>query len=82
MALVLVLCLLFSTPVEAEGLFSLVKDLFSNNSSQPSFIAYSDMEYTRPDLEQLQALLDEVCLRAQGTDTVSILDGVFEFYDG
>lgn len=82
MALVLVFCLLFSTPVEAEGLFSLVKDLFSNNSSQPSFIAYSDMEYTRPDLEQLQALLDEVCLRAQGTDTDSILDGVFEFYDG
>ena len=82
-ALVLALCLLFPSPVEAEGIFSFVTDLFSSSSSTSldSVIAYSEMEYQRPDLQRLQDVLDEVCLRAQGKDVSSILDGVFDFYD-
>lgn len=73
-SLVLALCL--ASPGSALGFF----DLFTQERPQP-VTAYSEMEYLRPDLEQLQALLDEACRRAEGEDTASILEGVFDFYD-
>ncbi|MGM9605712.1 MAG: hypothetical protein ACI3XG_11695 [Faecousia sp.] len=81
-SLLLVLTLLLPVPARAEGLLSLFGSLFSEGSAPAvPFTPYSEMEYVRPDLEQLQALLDEVCRQAQGKSTSPILDAVFDFYD-
>lgn len=81
-ALFLALCLVFPVPAQAQGALELLTDLFSQFTQDTApVIPYSEMEYVRPDLEQLQSLLDEVCRRAEGEDVSHILDGVFEFYD-
>ena len=81
-ALLLALCLVFPVPAQAQGALELLTDLFSQFTQDTApVIPYSEMEYVRPDLEQLQSLLDEVCRRAEGEDVSHILDGVFEFYD-
>lgn len=46
-----------------------------------SVTPFSEMVYTRPDLDELQALLDTVTARAQTKNAVSILEGVYDFYD-
>ena len=67
---------------DEAGALELLTDLFSQFTQDTApVIPYSEMEYVRPDLEQLQSLLDEVCRRAGGEDVSHILDGVFEFYD-
>lgn len=81
----LLLALSLVLPASAEGFLSAFSDLISGitsvYSSSPSVTAYKDMVYTRPDLEQLQELLDEACRRAEGEDVSYILEGVFDFYD-
>ena len=81
-ALLLALCLVLPAPAQAEGLLSLFSQLLPDSGEDVFTVtAYSDMEYTRPDLEQLQARLDEATRLAQGEDADAILDGVFDFYD-
>lgn len=81
LSLLLVLSLI--RPASAEGFLSALYDLFFQDSAAPAhtITAYADMEYSRPDLDQLQQLLDAVCRLAEGKDSDAILDGVFEFYD-
>ena len=75
-ALLLSLCLVF--PVPAQGALELLTDLFSQFTQDTApVIPYSEMEYVRPDLEQLQSLLDEVCRRAEGEDVSHILTAAF-----
>ncbi len=46
-------------------------------------VAFGDMEYTRPDMDGLQALLDEcVRLSDRGTDIDALEDAIWDFYDG
>ncbi len=44
-------------------------------------LTFSQMEYTRPDLEEMRSILDHVCTLAQGKGAISILNGVGDFYD-
>ena len=44
-------------------------------------VKYSDMVYTRPDMEQLDATLDAAVSAAAGDDSDRILQKVFDFYD-
>lgn len=78
-ALSLVLALCLCCPVSAEGFLSGPLNLFTGEDFPVT--AYADMEYARPDLDQLQALLDEACRLAQGSDSDAILEAVFEFYE-
>ena len=81
-SLLLVFSLACPVPARAQGLFSLFSDLFSEKESDDVPVtAYADMEYIRPDLEQMQLILEEACRLAEGKDTSAILDGVFAFYD-
>ena len=66
---------------QAEGIFGLLAALFPGSQANTPVIPYAQMEYTRPDLAQLQALLDEACALAQGKDADAIMDGVYAFYD-
>ncbi len=79
----LLLVLSLTLPASAENAFSKLGDLLSDifQPLAPPVIAFEEMEYTRPDLEQMQSLLDEVSRLSQGDDASAILDGVFGFYD-
>lgn len=55
--------------------------LGSSDARAVGFTAFSDMEYSRPELSQMQCQADEVRLWAEGTDMDSILEHVFAFYD-
>lgn len=46
-------------------------------------VAFEDMEYRRPDMDELQALLDACTdLAAKGTDIDALVDAIWDFYDG
>lgn len=79
----LLLVLSLTLPASAENAFAKLGDLLSGifQLPAPPVIAYEDMEYTRPDMEEMQSLLEEVRRLSQGDDASAILDGVFEFYD-
>lgn len=54
----------------------------SANLSVPSEVTpFSQMEYRRPDLDNLRALLDEVCEAAKGNDLREIMSRVDDFYE-
>ena len=44
-------------------------------------LTFSQMEYTRPDMEKLQQTLDEAMTLAEGTDLDAIMDAIWAFYD-
>lgn len=72
-------------PARASAL-GLLDWLFSDDEevkkpTGDSVTPFSEMVYTRPDLDELQALLDTVTARAQTKNAVSILEGVYDFYD-
>lgn len=61
---------------------SFFENLFSGGASQEKqVVPFSQMEYTRPDLDAIQALLDEACSQAQGKKANKIMDAVYAFYD-
>ena len=77
--------LLGCVPARASAL-GLLDWLFSDDDevkkpTGDSVTPFSEMVYTRPDLDGLQALLDTVTARAQTKNAVSILEGVYDFYD-
>ncbi len=49
--------------------------------SEGRVIPYSEMEYTRPDMEAMEALLENVRETASGGDLDGTLDGIYELYD-
>ena len=63
-----------------EWLFSDEEEI-QEQQNEFTITPYSEMEYTRPDLDEMQALLDDVTEKAQGKDTDAILDAVYAFYD-
>lgn len=77
----LLLVLSLTLPASADNAFTKLGDLLSGIFQPPALpvIAFGEMEYTRPDLEQMQSLLEEAS--RPGDDVSAILDGVFRFYD-
>ena len=66
----------------SAGALSFLQELFSDDTAQETeVVRFSQMEYTRPDLDAMQALLDEVCTQAEGKKARKIMDAVYEFYD-
>lgn len=53
-------------------------------ASQYSFYEtthYSQMEYTRPDMAQLEQLKEDCCKAAEGTDLDRVVDCIYAYYD-
>ena len=44
-------------------------------------VSYEEMTYTRPDMDELDAVLDEACAAAAGEKLGVIIDMIWEFYD-
>ena len=42
---------------------------------------YADMEYSRPDMQALEDILERACADAAGDEVLPIIDRVWEFYD-
>ena len=53
----------------------------SSGTSKESYIAFADMEYTRPDMDVLMQSLDAACEAAEGEDFDEIIDKIYEFYE-
>ena len=82
LSLLAAIALAVSCLAPGAGALSFFENLFSGGTSQePQVIPFSQMEYTRPDLDAMQALLDEVCTQAQGKKAHKIMDAVYAFYD-
>ena len=45
------------------------------------YVAYSDMEYNRPDMQKIQTALTAACEAAQGDDLDEIVDLIYDYYD-
>lgn len=52
-----------------------------NAADQFEAIPFSQMEYVRPDLEEMRSLLENVCTLAQDKGAITIINAVDEFYD-
>ena len=46
-----------------------------------SVVPFSDMEYARPDMEQLENSYAALCETAQGEDVEAVVDAIYAFYD-
>ena len=44
-------------------------------------LTFSEMEYTRPDMDKIQQTFEEACILAEGTDLDAIMDAIWAFYD-
>ena len=65
-----------------EWLFSIGEETVSGTSTEdPELVRFSDMAYTRPDLDEMQSLLDEAASRAAKKNAPAILNAVYAFYD-
>lgn len=65
-----------------EWLFSDSGETTPDTSAEnPERIRFSDMVYTRPDLDEMQSLLDEATSRAAKKNALAILNAVYAFYD-
>ena len=53
----------------------------STTPAEEAELTFSQMEYTRPDMEKLQKALDDACALAEGTDLDAIMDAIWLFYD-
>lgn len=49
-------------------------------SAPDTITPFSQMQYARPDLEELQTLLDDACLLGEGREVDSIIDAADRFY--
>lgn len=78
LAVCLVVCLLLSgcSGIDLKGY---LENLLGVLSGAPAF---SDMEYSRPDMDAMQKKLDEICaLAATATDVEELTDAIWDFYE-
>lgn len=79
-ALLLSLALLLSGcgMVDFSAYFDALHSTLMSNSTTH----YRDMEYQRPDMDEIQHSLEHVCtLAAEGGDLDSVVEGIWDFYD-
>ncbi len=72
------------TPLSTADFQQIVQEFFSqgtNLSVSSKVTPFSQMEYQRPDLDNLRALLDKVCEAANGNDLREIMNRVDDFYE-
>ncbi len=72
------------TPLSTADFQQIVQEFFSqdaNLSVSSEVTSFSQMEYQRPDLDNLRALLDKVCEAANGNDLREIMNRVDGFYE-
>ncbi len=76
-ALVLALTMVFS----GCGGFAQEYDRIAGALTGNAVTRYADMEYVRPDMEELAGTLDAACEAAALSDLDAILEGIYGFYD-
>ncbi len=72
------------TPLSIADFQRTAQEFFAQNAnlSVPGEVTpFSQMEYRRPDLDNLRALLDKVCEAAKGNDLREIMNRVDDFYE-
>ena len=77
--LLLVCALLSGCGLDLSRYTDALNGLGSSNSSD--ITPYSEMVYTRPDMEALEATLAKSCEAAAGTDLPRIIQSIYNFYD-
>ena len=75
----LILCCLLLTGCSTD--YSRYINALRGNASSDNFTAFSDMVYTRPDMEKVESVLAEAIEAAAGEDFNLIIDKIYEFYD-
>ena len=65
-----------SLRIYTESLISFLLDDTSGN-----VVAYEDMTYTRPDMDSLASIFQDVCTAAEGEELKPIVSGIWDFYD-
>ena len=64
------------------GLYQLADSISTDMEEQAlEVIRYADMEYSRPDMQALEDILDQACADAAGDKVLPIVDRIWEFYD-
>lgn len=84
LSLLLIAALLAACSAFPAAGLQFIQDLFApdtNLSVSSKVTPFSQMEYHRPDLDNLRTLLEEVCQAATGNDPWEIMDCVDDFYD-
>ena len=75
-ALILAVVLMFTGCTFAQE-YNRVAGMLLGNSD----VHYQDMEYSRPDMAEIQQTLLDACTAAEGQDLDTILEGIYAFYD-
>lgn len=89
LSLLLAAAMLISCVPQRASALSFLEQLFPDrtetapeaSAEEPEFLRFSDMAYTRPDLDEIQSLLDEAASRAAKKNAPAILNAVYAFYD-
>lgn len=89
LSLLLAAAMLISCVPQRASALSFLERLFSDrtetapdtSAEDPELLRFSDMVYTRPDLDEMQSLLDEAASRAAKKNAPAILNAVYAFYD-
>ena len=77
--LALVLLLTGCGMVDFTGYFTALKSMMGGGNA---VITYESMEYSRPDMTELQQALDAACAAAaEGESVEAVVDAIYEFYD-
>ena len=75
----LILCCLLLTGCSTD--YSRYINALRGTGSSGSVTTFSDMVYTRPDMEKMESVLAEAIEAAAGEDFNLIIDKIYEFYD-
>jgi len=72
-------------PLDFEGYFQGLGEVLTEQREDPvpegDYIAYRDMEYTRPDLDALEQTLADTLTAAREENLRDVMDGIYRFYD-
>ena len=78
LALILAVCMLLSGCAAIKEYFSVMGSLLMGGNAYD----FAEMTYVRPDLEQLQAILDDSCAKAETeTQIDALVESIYAFYD-
>lgn len=79
LALILV-CLFLTGCGELSGPAAELLEAVQQESGE-DYVTFSEMVYTRPDLEKMEKVLDKACEAAADDNFVKILTSIYDFYD-
>ena len=73
-------CLLLCGCTNLGGPAQELLDAIQQESGE-DYVTFEDMVYSRPDLTEMQSVLDQSCEAAAGEDFRKVLQGIYAFYD-